>query len=238
MDITDTTATADTIAEGFTAYGADGEKIIGKMSGGTSTINSLTEDGIVLKGQGHPSSVWGTDAEGNPSWNRKVIELQSIDDWLALPESKLTDGNIYKIVGDVTVEPAQLTNAPIIYTDYERVVGLWIDKKPLYRKVLRLNNIVTNGNVWADTQQQIENVDQFVSSFVLTAEQSYPCVCNHDGNVKFMMFRNTSLTFDKLIVDYTKSTDKPHDDIPIIEPNISEEELEQFVTDDLEVLNE
>lgn len=43
MDITDTTATAETIRQGYTAYGADGAKIIGTYQGGGG-VESVTQD--------------------------------------------------------------------------------------------------------------------------------------------------------------------------------------------------
>ena len=38
IDISDTTATADKILSGYTAYGADGNKITGSASGGAAII--------------------------------------------------------------------------------------------------------------------------------------------------------------------------------------------------------
>ena len=38
IDISDTTATADKILSGYTAYGADGTKITGSASGGAAII--------------------------------------------------------------------------------------------------------------------------------------------------------------------------------------------------------
>ena len=40
MDITDTTATASTIVQGYTAYGADGVKVTGTHTDGGTTINN------------------------------------------------------------------------------------------------------------------------------------------------------------------------------------------------------
>lgn len=42
MDITDTTATASTIVQGYTAYGADGVKVTGTYQGGGATLQAKT----------------------------------------------------------------------------------------------------------------------------------------------------------------------------------------------------
>lgn len=47
MDITDTTAIADKILSGYTAYGADGEKIIGVATGGGGIDGNNLEYGLI-----------------------------------------------------------------------------------------------------------------------------------------------------------------------------------------------
>lgn len=74
---------------------------------------------IMLNGKAYSSS-------GRPS--REV----TMSEWLALPDTKYTDGIVYYIkdVGGANQFP------PLIYSDEEREVGVWRDGKPLYQKTI------------------------------------------------------------------------------------------------------
>lgn len=72
---------------------------------------------IMLNGKAYSSS-------GRPS--REITIAQ----WLALPDTKYTDGIVYYIkdIGGANQFP------PLIYSDEEREVGVWRDGKPIYEK--------------------------------------------------------------------------------------------------------
>lgn len=77
---------------------------------------------IMLNGKAYSSS-------GRPSKEVTMAE------WLALPDTKYTNGIVYYIkdVGSSSQYP------PLIYSDEEREVGVWRDGKPLYQKTFVSN---------------------------------------------------------------------------------------------------
>lgn len=86
--------------------------------------------------------------------NANVIRLTQAE-YDALPPSKLTDNNIYMIT-DANGDGSQFQ--PVIYSEDEREIGVWIDGKPLYQKTLVFNNI-SRGRV-DDLHHNIANIDQ------------------------------------------------------------------------------
>lgn len=69
----------------------------------------------------------------------------TLAEYMALPDTKLTDGIMYciKDVGGANQFP------PLIYSDEEREVGVWRDGKPLYQKTLTVN--IVNKVQWIET---------------------------------------------------------------------------------------
>ena len=62
--------------------------------------------------------------------NANVIRLTQAE-YDALPPIKLTDNNVYMIT-DVNGDGSQFQ--PVIYSENEREIGVWVDGKPLYQK--------------------------------------------------------------------------------------------------------
>lgn len=59
IDISDTTATADKILQGYTAYGADGQKLTGTATGGGGSVTQDQDGFIVLPPDGGGSPIVG-----------------------------------------------------------------------------------------------------------------------------------------------------------------------------------
>lgn len=116
----------------------------------------------------------------------EIIELtrKEYDD---LPDTKLTDGKLYKIKdvninGDATtvtyVDPdgnktnvaAELDKIGNVYSLEEKVVGKWINNKPIYRRVLDLGDLTNYGMVYDSTIRSstvdltgiVDNVDEML----------------------------------------------------------------------------
>ena len=63
IDISDTTATADKILTGFTAYGADGSKLTGTATGGGGSVTQDQDGYIVLPSTGGGGAPSGLECE-------------------------------------------------------------------------------------------------------------------------------------------------------------------------------
>lgn len=84
--------------------------------------------------------------------NANVIRLTQAE-YNALPPSKLTDNNVYMITdANGNGEDFQ----PIIYSEDEREVGVWVDGKPLYQKTFSyIGQYGGNGTL----QTNLSNID-------------------------------------------------------------------------------
>lgn len=104
IDLTDATATADKILQGFTAYGASGEKLVGTASGGdTVQIDTAT---LVTSATTQTVTASGTN----------VCNVQVVDS--VTHEQVLTDVNINGNSVTVTVAAAPTNTLNITVMSY------------------------------------------------------------------------------------------------------------------------
>ena len=52
--------------------------------------------------------------------------------------------------------------SPVIYSDVERVIGVWRDNKPLYQKTVHIGNLTFDTN-WHNVAHGIANIDKVIS---------------------------------------------------------------------------
>lgn len=172
----------------------------------------------MLNGKAYSSS-------GRPS--KEITYAQ----WLALPDTKYTNGIVYYIkdIGGANQFP------PLIYSDEEREIGVWRDGKPLYQRTFVYSaSDVTNNNMMTDILAS--DVDEIMfdlsASYLRTLDQgsgdvliksiSYYDPLNNQGvrilktgtYIGFTQFRSTTSNnvFDGnsvLSIKYTKTTDQP-----------------------------
>ena len=89
--------------------------------------------------------------------NANVIRLTQAE-YDALPPSKLTDNNVYMIT-DVNGDGSQFQ--PVIYSEDEREIGVWVDGKPLYEKTFYLaSGSLSTGTL--DVPNDLTNIDRVV----------------------------------------------------------------------------
>ena len=98
-----------------------------------------------------------------------------------------------------------------VYSTNETVIGTWIDGKPIYRKVIELNNITVNTS-WTDTGVTIQNIEIIVDCKLWRVgwNTNIGSVCiTVGGNDKHLMLQtHTTLSnANAIAVDYTKTTD-------------------------------
>lgn len=93
------------------------------------------------------------------------------------------------------------------YSTEEKVVGKWIDGKPIYEKVININSFIMNSNSWQILPNFPTNVKQVINiNALLTSEGiCWNISAQYDGNA--IQFSNTTIELNQYIVQYTKTID-------------------------------
>ena len=196
----------------------------------------------------------------------------SNNSWTDIPElytSKPTNTSVlycikyestyYMTVGEYTVQGFD------DYSEEEKIVGRWIDGKPIYRKVIiretligtTLHNITamdnlinyslkwydTTDNVWYDRFRLYDNSYGIATEMCVTTDSIYIWTSRYneiDWNAR------TSNVY--VILEYTKTTDAENSFTPDMlstivmsgnkQEDLTEEELNNLITDTINLLNE
>ena len=101
------------------------------------------------------------------------------------------------------------------YSEDEKVIGVWTDGKPVYRKVYKyVSTMILNKDTWTNSNIKLDNVDIIISSKVFGG--SYGVYSNIQSSINgtvgipsgtLAIYSITVLHFDYLIIEYTKTTD-------------------------------
>lgn len=121
IDISDTTATADKILSGYTAYGADGSKLTGTATSGGGSVTQDQDGFIILP----------PDGGGSPSVGGLVYETGT---WtpsenISVPTISFTnthtDSPMFVMMSDASDAPTMetYTNYVFTYVDWYRLTG-------------------------------------------------------------------------------------------------------------------
>lgn len=114
-DVTDTTATADKILQGYTAYGADGSKLTGTATGGGGSVTQDQDGYIVLPPDGGGSPSVGGLVYETGTWTPTVdisdttisFTNSHTDDPILVmicdadTSARNADSNVFSIIGNV-----------------------------------------------------------------------------------------------------------------------------------------
>ena len=97
------------------------------------------------------------------------------------------------------------------YSTDEIVIGEWIDGKPIYRKVIELNNI-TVGTNWVDTGVAIQNIKVIIDCKLWrvgwNTNIGSVCITIKENDKHLMLQTHTTLSnVNAIAVDYIKTTD-------------------------------
>ena len=145
----------------------------------------------------------------------KVTKSLTYAEYEALTEEEKNNGTLYFIT-DVNGDGQNFQ--PVIYSTEEREIGVYIDGKPLYCKVLVNSSTVTaNNNSWTTIplNNQPTNIDKFVFGALLAdaypVSYEQPRIIYDSENTIFKMasVQNSSYAAGKLLIyaEYTKTTD-------------------------------
>lgn len=100
------------------------------------------------------------------------------------------------------------------YSEEEKYIGIWIDGKPLYRKVIPYDIVTTGSNSFG---HKISNIDKIVdmSGYIKISENTFIPVNIYVGdNYSYMYATRTLINYYSYwtgnayyILEYTKTTD-------------------------------
>lgn len=102
-----------------------------------------------------------------------------------------------------------------LYSTDEKMIGRWIDGKPLYQKVYTLSSVVTVSNSSFTTISEIDasTMDRTFNVFGVSESADYSCpmmLTTEEGYFKVMTLRNdNSIRVKYVTLQYTKTTDSP-----------------------------
>lgn len=134
-------------------------------------------------------------AEGVPTWAR------GIDATFILTYTKTTDT---ATTSKVPFEPLHE------YSTEEKLVGYWIDGKPVYQKTWNNLNLKLSNDSWTDTTITTNGISKLIDAIGHSSNGTVitSINCEMDGN--YININNTSQTTlytDSLTLQYTKTTD-------------------------------
>lgn len=121
-------------------------------------------------------------------------------------ENKVTDSDMNEIK-NVVNENANILEESNTYSTTEKVVGTWIDGKPIYRKAYSISGSLVQ-NAWT-TLTSLSNVATLTKG--LMGGSSNNCVWNDvllrvlNNNIQY--YSPLGHAYSWLIVEYTKTTD-------------------------------
>lgn len=101
---------------------------------------------------------------------------------------------------------------PVIYSETEREIGVWVDGKPLYQKTFVLSQGVYLAQYqWVDTGCYLPDAEQIIASDLGAGVSEISGIMDvhtaDNYSLYAMNMRNTTVQLSKFTVQYTKSTD-------------------------------
>lgn len=117
-------------------------------------------------------------------------------------------GSIVGYDGDTIPEGYEEVDNPNVYSTEEKVIGEWIDGKPLYRKVIELASELTiNTNSWASGVYVVPNIKLIVNALGLkTGDATSQIRATPSGDI-MNPSSAFSISIKFITLEYTKNTD-------------------------------
>ena len=193
----------------------------------------------------------------------KIRMVISADTYVSIGEFDLfTAGQIdcikyeptyFMTVGEYTVQGFE------DYSEEEKIIGRWIDGKPIYRKVVKLlEDITVKDSKWVDMKIDATNVERVIYGCIQNSYsvQHYGIWVNPSTNTfNIISSRSDEIIYKKydidksiIILEYTKTTDEENSFTPDMlstivmsgnkQEDLTEKELNNLITDTINLLNE
>ena len=103
-----------------------------------------------------------------------------------------------------------LSPGAVLYDTEEKIIGKWINGKPLYQKVIPFTTTLQN-NVWIETPELIDDKEQIIQAFVVHSLSYMSVMGNTDRDasnyIRIWNMRNTTLNITHVVIQYTKTID-------------------------------
>lgn len=218
---------ADTLAPMGDFPVAEGKDVGVQIGEKSKSLQKAIEDGD-LGGGGGSSLIDDEVIAEDSTWSSKKIsefgealdkKVEDVDTKVGdLEELKTTEkGSVVGAVNEISDSLVDLEGMiDGVYTEEEKVIGKWIDGKPIYRKVVKISSIAKEV---AFEYKGITNIDTLVSykgsMNIGVNKRPFPFI-SYDGNVAVIQLYDTQKIsiqskFDctNVIVafEYTKTTD-------------------------------
>lgn len=209
-----------------------------------------------------------TTIYGDMLWNDTTKPLATVRDTTRPTNTSVLycikyEPTYYMTVGEYTVQGFE------DYSEEEKIIGKWIDGRPIYRSIIITNlpSTTTDGaesyvdypfdaNIKLVTNIKatyVDNINCWTSSYN-SGSANIHCYCSLYYNLlgKFIRINNSVTGWNNalayIVIEYTKSTDKENSFTPdmlstiVISGNkqedLTEEELNNLITDTINLLNE
>lgn len=130
----------------------------------------------------------------------------SLADMTDVSFSNLKENDLLKYNGSGWVNSDNIHE----YSTEEKVVGKWIDGKPIYERVFTNLNLSLNTSDWHYTNVTIDNLKYIIDSFGIedTICQFFnPFGAWNNNNQLWWRHNNVNNTINLIVVKYTKTTD-------------------------------
>lgn len=102
-------------------------------------------------------------------------------------------------------------NVPTNYSTEEKVIGTWIDGKPLYQKTYYLSSPLTiSKDTWVQIQGiSIADIDRAISTICANERGQFDCVISDlkSSPIELWNTRSADISIDSITCQYTKTTD-------------------------------
>lgn len=211
----------------YTSSGADVEA--NPQDTPSDTLSTIGIDGVVYEIEGGGG---GSDVVVNPTITSgtKIADITVDGDtsslyapevsltyaeYMALTEQEKNNGTTYYIT-DMDAGSINIFT-PVIYSKYERKIGVWIDDKPLYAKTYPVTFSSNYTDITIDTTHEIKILDGGVDSnnhdnfihlgYGTSANDMCGAYEYEAGKVRFQNFFYASRPNGWLTTYYTKTTD-------------------------------
>lgn len=186
-----TSAQWEAINSGITA------ELVAKIGDGSAIVPSITEaeyEEIPNKKDGQIREI--TDAPDKP------VPFATLNDTLMTATNVLSALKTKAMIDDVKTE----IGARHKYSTEEKVIGEWIDGKPIYRKVFEINQTI---NGWTSISLTISDIDRAIDTRGLTEDCAVVMteVGIRPSDKGINVYTHQSYHIKYLIIEYTKTTD-------------------------------
>ena len=185
----------------------------------TISYNSWTISSIPVGSMETIVNVLAINQNGKAFWGDAMASIEVDPTYIGFQTGR--NGNNTERYRYVTIQYTKTTDVagsggfqaygftPVIYSDTERVIGVWRDNKPLYKKTWFFNStIIINANAWTSLGISAGDIENVVMKETVDDEGRSNTV-NYCGvrNSYISAYSNLATNIQVLTLYYTKTTD-------------------------------